>query len=140
MAKIHQVFKENQWQKGQSGNPGGKPRLPEELKGINSLSQHEVTKLISKHARLPYQELKEFLLDAANPSLELAIASVLEKGIEKGDFLRISFLLDRAIGRVKDIIQDDDTDEELERLRSLPMRQLLTLIQNTLPEEPTDKD
>lgn len=123
------------WPKGVCGNPGGRPSLPPELKAIKSLSQIECCKLVSKYARMSKLEVEECLLNPSIPAIELAIASIFIQAIKKGDFFRLGFLLDRAIGKVPEQMPSEDDDEQLNALRSLPMRELLTLVQKTLPEE-----
>jgi hypothetical protein len=86
--------------KGQSGNPGGMPRIPDHLRGIASLTQGEVTKIVSKYARMTCGELQAVGDSADTPVLEVAIASVFMQAIKHGDYTRLAFLLDRAIGKV----------------------------------------
>ncbi len=120
------------WPPGVSGNGGkGRNPVPEELRGIRSLTQGEVTKLISKYARMSQDEI-ELHLELKNvPVLELGFCSIFKKSIELGDFTRISFLLDRCIGKVKEI---EPEETEREELAKLSLNELLTLVKNNLPE------
>lgn len=120
--------------KGVSGNPGGFTKLREDLRGIKSLTQLEVCKLVSKYARSTRLELDDRKLDPATPALELAIASIFLESIKKGDFMRLGFLLDRAIGKVPEMIEDDEVKDEREELQKLSMKELLTLVKTNLPE------
>lgn len=123
--------------KGISGNPGGRPSstsLPEHLREIRSLTNLEVIKIISKYARLDYQTLKDFLDLKQGTALELHLASIFIKGIEYGDYGRLSFLLDRAIGKVKDI-PEDETDPLYDELRKLSTQDLLLRL-HKLSEQP----
>ena len=87
------------WRKGQSGNPAGKARMPEELRAVNSMTPPELAKIISKYFRCTREELQEIAIAAAAPALELAIASILVKSIQYGDYGRLNFLLDRCVGK-----------------------------------------
>lgn len=122
------------WPKGVSGNPGGRPKLPEELRLIKALSQNEVCRMISKYARMDMDTLEAHLERRDIPVIDLAMCSIFKESVEKGDFTRLAFLLDRAIGKVKDIIDDDDTQSEREKLKQLSLNELLALVKTNLPE------
>lgn len=119
------------WPKGVSGNPGGNPKLPEELRAIKSLTQIEACKLISKYARLSRGELEAAVQDPQTPVIELAIASIFAQSIKQGDYTRLSFLLDRAIGKVRDVSPDDESADARTELRVLSTEELLRLVQAT---------
>lgn len=133
MATAQQLKNLKPWPKGVSGNPSGKWSLPEDLKGIRNLSQLETTKIISKYARMLLVELNERLKDPKTPVLELAIASIFSKSIAQGDFMRLSFLLDRAIGKVPVTVESDEDVSERDTLAKLSMNELLTLVKENLP-------
>lgn len=130
------------WQKGQSGNPKGRyVSLPPELKAIKSLSSIEVLKIISKYARMTWDELEANLQQPKTPVIERAVASIFSQSIEKGDFMRLSFLLDRAIGKVKEIeFEDEEEVDAAEEVKQLSMAELLTLVKTTLPGDKNGKD
>lgn len=116
------------FQPGTSGNPRGTVKLPEELKAIKSLSQLEVTKLISKYARMNRDELIDAKNNPAIAVIDLTVISIFAKSIELGDFTRLSFLLDRCCGKVKDIIEDEESRQEREQLEQLTLQQLYDLV------------
>jgi Family of unknown function (DUF5681) len=89
------------WKKGQSGNPNGQPRVPIKIKEIRKLTLKEYCELVDKFIHASPQELKEMVNDPDATVLELYIANIVKKGIEGGDTNRLSFLLDRLIGPVK---------------------------------------
>lgn len=120
--------------KGQTGNPGGRPGIPEELKAIKALSYFEVARIISKIARMSRPEVKKMLADASQSVLYLSIGSIFEHSISRGDFTRLSFLLDRSIGKVREMEEDEDDAEARKDLTKLSMHQLLTLVQDNMPQ------
>lgn len=130
------------WQKGQSGNPNKiYSRLPPELLAIKSFTNKEAIKVISKYARMTYSELLASLGDKKTPCIELAIAEVFKMSIEKGDHIRLSFLLDRSIGKVKEIEPEDDEEiDAVEEVKQLSMAELLTLVKTNLPGEKHEED
>ena len=121
--------------KGVSGFTGERrPRLPEELKDIRGLNQLEVNRLISKYARMILAALQEKLTNPNTPVLELAIAKIFEQGIKHGDYTRLSFLLDRAIGKVPQIFEEEEETDSRQELARLSMQELLSLVK-TIPAE-----
>ena len=123
------------WPKGVSGNPNGTRRIPDDLRSVDSLSQKEITKLISKLARMSDEEALVYLSNPKLPKLHRAMMSVLDRSIENGDFTRLSFLLDRAIGRIPVIVEDDEDLSERAELSKIPLREFAKLILNNLEEK-----
>lgn len=117
---------------GVSGRTGRK--LPDDLLAIKSLTQLESAKLISKYARMDFETLVSLVKTKKLPVIEMAIASIFCESISKGDFMRLSFLLDRCIGKVTTIIEDDEDKEEREQLQKLSLNELLTLVKENLPD------
>lgn len=115
------------WPKGVSGNPSGRVALPPELVGIKSLSQHEVTKLVSKYARMNKTELLGAVNDEGAPVLEVAIASIFVQAVKQGDFTRLGWLLDRAIGKVPSS-EPDDGEKTKTPFAQLSDEELLALV------------
>lgn len=91
---------------GQSGNPGGRPKKPQELKDATPT---EIKLLIWRLWKMRRDELHAFISDPATPAGELHMASVLAKGIKEGDPVRLDYLLNRLIGRVKVVAEIDGT-------------------------------
>lgn len=117
---------------GTSGNTGNRYNpIPEELRGITSLTQRETTKIISKYARMTMTDIEDCLNNPSLPVLDGAICSIFKQSVRKGDFGRLAFLLDRAIGKIKEIEQEEDSREELSKLS---INELLVLVKTHLPE------
>lgn len=120
------------WKKGQSGNPGGRPKLPPELRAIKALSVEEINRLVSKYARMAPQDVSALVDAGAIPMLELCIARIFQESAAKGDNMRLSFLLDRAVGKVKEVVQDED-DESWREIQELTDQELVKLVKERLP-------
>lgn len=91
------------WAPGQSGNPAGAKRLPEDLQAVRRLSPGILKTLIDKLSTMSAAEIKATMETGAANMLEMAVASIWVKAIEQGDYARLNFILDRSrIGRVKE--------------------------------------
>lgn len=93
------------FKKGQSGNPSGRPKLPRELQGIRELTADEIKRIITKYGDMTKADLAIEIASNSISVLHLSIANILYKATE-GDVAKLSFLLDRSIGRSKDSDSD----------------------------------
>ncbi len=106
------------WKKGQSGNPSGKPK--------QLLTRDKVYAIIGKFAYLTREQLQSLVQDAKTPMIEIMVASIMVKAAKDGDYARMSFLLDRTIGKPPahedDLNSGDSTgmsiEEKIEWLKS----------------------
>jgi hypothetical protein len=92
--------------KGQPGGPG-RPPLPEDIKKARELNKDELTRVLNDFIYLSKGEIEEKILNSSTPMLELLVASILKKGIDFGDHMRLSFLLDRLVGKVKEVVEHE---------------------------------
>ena len=89
------------WKKGQSGNPSGAKKLPDDLKEAKSKYSKQVIKaLLAQCLDKKVTELEEILKDKNNKVIDHLIGRIALLGIVKGDQARLSFILDRMIGKV----------------------------------------
>ncbi len=124
----------HRWKPGESGNPVGRTKLPEELRGIKALTGEEACRLISKYARMDYAEVKALLEAKAIPVLELAICKIFLEAIEKGDFMRLDFLFNRAIGKVRESAPLTDEEVTAQEIQAMSDQDLLNIVKQKLPE------
>lgn len=92
------------FKKGVSGNPNGRPRLPDEIKEARALTQSALHKTINELIHCSRDELALKLKDPQTTMLQLMIGSIISQATQKGDQLRLNFVLDRLIGKVKEDI------------------------------------
>lgn len=90
--------------KGVSGNPKGRPPLPGDLKEIKKMSPALVSAVISKFSSMPENDLAHYLKSPGTPMFELTIGSIYAKALREGDYMRLNFLLERCVGKVKEQI------------------------------------
>lgn len=121
-------LKQWQFKPGQSGNPKGRPVLPPELRAIKILTPLELSAYVSKYAKMPAIEMKEAVLNPTLPMIELVIANIFMRAVEQGDYQRLAFLLDRAVGRPKEIITEPD------KFESMTNDDLINYIRENIPQ------
>lgn len=93
------------FKKGQSGNPGGKVKLPEDIKQARKLNQVELERIINKYLYMDRDAVKEAISSPSTPMMELMVASIVAQAAQKGDHARLEFVLQRMIGKVKDQLE-----------------------------------
>jgi len=109
---------DTQFKNGHPGGPG-RPRLPEDLKEVKKLNQFELEKSLNEMLTMTPEQLKRVKTDPESTMLQILIASIITHGANKGDPIRLNFLLDRLIGKMKENIHvkvepfQDKSDEEL---------------------------
>lgn len=95
----------NDFKPGTSGNPNGRPRLPDDIKAARKLNKVELERLLNRYIHMPISEIQRLLKipieSNETPSIEVLIAKIVAEGIKRGDEKRLGFLLDRLIGPVK---------------------------------------
>ena len=110
--------------KGKSGCPGGVSAKSIQVGLARKMTQTQFMDLTLKYLDKTREELKAMIENPATPVLEVMIAQIIAKGIIEGDQTRLTFLLDRIIGKVPDKIEhsvNNNTDhlyEEFERLNA----------------------
>lgn len=87
---------------GQSGNPKGRPKLPEELKKAIRMNKQLFQELLVQYLTYPKAKLGELAKDPKTKSLDMIVIMVILNAIKKGDQSRLDFLMNRIIGKVKD--------------------------------------
>ena len=118
------------WKKGKSANPGGRPALPPELKAIRALSCHEVNRLVAKYARMTVHEVRVFLDDDSRPMIDQTICKIFLECHRTGDHQKLSFLLDRAIGKPKEVVLEGEDEDSRRELQDLSTTELLSIVKN----------
>lgn len=100
MAKSKTTFKP-----GQSGNPNGRPKLPEDIRKASQLTNEEFIRLANRFFAMSRAEIQETLQDPKATLLELIVGGIAARAAKDNDHTRATFLLDRTIGKVAETIK-----------------------------------
>ncbi len=96
---------EKRFKPGQSGNPGGRPKTPEDIREARRLNQAELERTVNRLLFCTREELQTIVKDPKTPMLEVMVASIMAQAATKGDQLRLEFVLARLIGKVKEHLE-----------------------------------
>lgn len=125
-----------QWKKGQSGNPSGQPKIPEDIKAMRKLTAIEFERAVNRYLFEDRSVVAKAAADPNTPVIELLITSILHKAVSQGDEKRLGFFLDRLLGRVANRIEFDPETlkriEDAEKLKAMPTEQLKALVHRAM--------
>ena len=114
------------FEKGQSGNPNGRPRKYVSLLKEQGYKLSEINDTIQVMMAMDMEELKSVWDNPKATVLEKTIAAAIRKSIEKGSLYSLETLLTRVYGKPREnadvktemtirLIDDDDTPTEAAR-------------------------
>ncbi len=90
---------------GESGNPNGRPALPEDLNDARRLNKSELERILNESIHLTAEELGARIKAPTTTSLELIVLKIIAAAVNRGDERRLGFLLDRLVGPVPKKVQ-----------------------------------
>lgn len=99
------MSEETRFKPGQSGNPNGRPKLPDDIRQIRKVNKTEIERVMNKFLSMTKSEISQLVNDQDTPALEIMLASIIVKATTHGDHQRLNFILDRLVGKVKDVVQ-----------------------------------
>ena len=90
---------------GISGNPGGRKKLPAEVKEAKNLTNNQMILILNKLMFMTDYDVSRVLNDPKTSKFERIVAKILDKADQQGDSMRLDFLLNRTIGKVTEKVQ-----------------------------------
>lgn len=116
------------WQRGQSGNPNGRPRkvLSELAKKVGvdfqvTLSKEDKFTILEAMMEMSLTELKSVATDKNAPAFMVVVASAIRKDIQAGKLGALNDLFDRFFGRpdqVSKIVGKDGGPVQIEEMNA----------------------
>lgn len=97
----------HKWEKGQSGNPKGRPRKYVSQLTDLGYKKSEINDTIQAMMAMTMDELKEVWENPKATILEKTIANAMRKSLEKGTLYSLETLLSRVYGQPKQETQTD---------------------------------
>ncbi len=101
------------WEKGESGNPNGRPRKYVSLLKEQGYKLSEINDSIQAMMAMDLEELKQVWDNPKATVLEKTIANAMRKSLEKGSLYSLETLLTRVYGKPKEQM-DINTDNKVE--------------------------
>jgi hypothetical protein len=97
------------WKPGQSGNIAGRPK--------REMTADSVALMIEKYMLMSQSSLVAIVKDPESKGIEALAASACLSAITKGDWNAVNSMLDRSIGKVKDIseVHQHNYDDEFDK-------------------------
>ncbi len=93
------------FKKGRSGNPGGQPKLPDDIKEARKFNQIELERSCNRLLYLTRDELKAVMACPSTQMLDLIVSSIIGQAMQKGDQQRLEWIAMRLIGRVTEKVE-----------------------------------
>lgn len=89
----------NAWQKGQSGNPSGRPKLPDQTQRLREQGKVEAIEALAKVMSMTLAEISRLPKDPTASAALLLAGSVMHKAIKTGCPVRANFIFQYMVGR-----------------------------------------
>ncbi len=94
------------FKKGKSGNPGGRAKLPSDIREADELNNIEFKRILNRLIHSPMQNVKDMIKDLSHPALDLVVAKIINEAFTYGDQRRLEYIVDRLIGPIPTLIQE----------------------------------
>lgn len=87
------------WRKGQSGNPGGRPKLPDATQRLREHARIEAIEAVSQLMTMTRAQIEQTAMDMEAPGALALAASVMKTAMKHGCPHRTQLILSYVIGK-----------------------------------------
>jgi hypothetical protein len=106
-----------QWEKGESGNPKGRPKKLVPSMKVEGYKLTEINDTIQSIISMTMDELKDVWNNPKSTILEKTVAGALKKSLEKGNLESVETLINRVYGKPKEKIDIESKTESSIRIQ-----------------------
>jgi hypothetical protein len=100
---------------GKSGNPAGRPPLPEDVRLAKNINQRQFELIMNDVLFLTKEELQVRYSDPKTPAVERMLVQLVRSAAWGGDPRRVDFILSRLIGKVETKVKAGEVEKPVER-------------------------
>lgn len=131
-SKAHLV--KHRFKPGQSGNPEGGRAHNKEIKRIKHLTQDQIAELGSLLLAGNVEGIKSVVTDKDASALKVWFATIIMKGITKGDPLILNTFLDRVVGKIPERVQAEHIHlvDQIKRMEHMTDSELVKVAQGAI--------
>lgn len=112
--------------------------MPDYLKTARKITATRFGEIIHKYIHCSKSELEDALRAPQTLALDLCVIKVLVESIKNGDEKRLNFLLERIIGKVKEVREvhhsGSDSPIDLKKLTPTQLEQLKVMVEQSAIE------
>lgn len=112
----------------------GRPKISAELRAIQNISADNLTRIISKYFKMGLTEFDKARLNPEIARIDAYVTNIIHRAITDSDPQIARDLLDRMVGKVKEVVTVDITrdDEVDEALRDVPEKNVIAYLRSTI--------
>jgi len=96
---------ETRFKPGVSGNSGGRPKLPEDIKEARKISQFEFERIVNRYLFMTDAEFTEDLARPEATKFERLVGGIIDKAIKKKDEKKAEWILSRTLGKMRERLE-----------------------------------
>lgn len=97
------------WEKGQSGNPDGRPKKIYTILKDHGYSKDDIRTVFSELPWYTMAQLQEVHTDESKPIITRIVANQLYLALKQGDFNKVKEILEHSIGKATQSVEVTDT-------------------------------